>query len=64
MPNFKDQEEWQQMVEDCEARESRLSDWETNFIDSINDQLFKSIGLSRKQSDILNTIWEKATERG
>jgi len=28
-----------QMVADCEARESRLSDWEAEFVDSIRRQL-------------------------
>lgn len=28
-----------QMIEDCEARESKLSEWEHEFIDSIGRQL-------------------------
>ena len=34
-----DRAEQLQMIEDCELRESRLSDWESNFIDSIGRQL-------------------------
>ncbi len=52
------------MVEDCEARESRLSPWEREFIDSIRHQLDQGRTLTIKQADTLDTIWEKATERG
>lgn len=52
------------MVDDCEARESRMSEWECSFIDSIRQQLLKGIRLSEKQVDKLNSIWEQVTERG
>lgn len=52
------------MVEDCEARESRLSDWERQFIDSIKSQLSDGKSLSQKQSDRLDEVWEKATAKG
>lgn len=64
MTKYSDQEEWQQLVDDCEERESRLSDWENKFVDSISDRLFKMISLTEKQSETLNKIWEKATEKG
>lgn len=51
------------MVDDCEARESRMSEWECCFIDSVRQQLLNGQKLSAKQVDKLNSIWERATER-
>ena len=56
--------EHQQMVEDCVARESRLGDWDRNFIDSIDRQLAAGRTLSVKQADKLDEIWQRATARG
>lgn len=53
-----------QLIEDCETREARLSDWEAQFIDSIKRQLEAGRDLSDKQSDLLDSIWTKVTERG
>lgn len=52
------------MIEDCEARESRLSDWERSFIDSIKYQLASGRGLSVKQAETLERIWDSATRKG
>lgn len=57
-------DEWQTMVEDCEKRESRLSDFEHEFIDSIGRQLADGRGLTKKQADLLESVWERATARG
>lgn len=59
-----DRTEQAQLIEDCETRESRLSDWEAQFIDSIKRQLEDGRGLSEKQSDLLDSIWTKCTEQG
>ena len=56
--------EQEQMVEDCEQRESRLSDWERAFIDSIGNQLRDGRTLTAKQAETLDSIWERATARG
>ena len=56
--------EYQEMVNDCQNREALLNDWETNFIDSIEEQLAERGFLSDKQISILERIWEKVTERG
>ena len=53
-----------QMVTDCEARESRLSEWEAGFIDSIRRQLARGRALTERQAETLDRIWNKATERG
>ena len=52
------------LVEDCEARESRLTDWERDFVDSVRRQLEAGRALSKKQADTLDEIWESATARG
>lgn len=50
-----------QMIEDCEARDSKLSEWEQQFIDSIGRQLAEHGGLSQKQRDRLEEIWNRVT---
>lgn len=50
-----------QMIEDCENRESKLSEWEQRFISSISRQLERGRGLSVKQVETLETIWERVT---
>lgn len=57
-------EEWQEMINDCQERESKLTEWEEGFIDSIEEQLDERQSLSPKQVEILERIWEKATQRG
>ena len=52
------------LVEDCEDRQSLLSEWEADFIASIRDQLEEGRRLSPKQEDKLDSIWEKATKGG
>lgn len=54
-------DEHQQMVQDCENRESKLTDWERGFIDSISKQLTEGRRLSEKQAARLDEIWERIT---
>lgn len=56
--------EHEQMVDDCEQREERLSDWDRGFVDSIGKQLRDGRSLTAKQAAALETIWERATARG
>ncbi len=53
-----------QMIEDCEARESRLSELDRGFIDSLSNQIKSGRHPSQKQVDMLNSIWDRATARG
>jgi ribonucleotide reductase beta subunit family protein with ferritin-like domain len=55
-------DEYLTMTEDCEHWESRLSEWERNFIDSIRTRLEEGKSLSLKQTDTLDKIWQKATD--
>ena len=49
------------MVQDCENRESKLTDWERSFIDSIGQQMARGRALSEKQAETLDRIWERVT---
>ena len=54
-------EDHQQMVQDCESRESKLTDWERGFIDSLSHQMANGYPLSEKQAERLDVIWERVT---
>ena len=54
-------DEHEQMVADCEARESKLSDWERTFVDSISAVLAKGRALTGAQAETLDKIWERVT---
>lgn len=56
--------EHQQLVDDIEARESRLSEWERDFVDSIKNRLANGQALSSTQAAKLDEIWECATAKG
>ena len=49
------------MIEDCMNRESKLSDWEAGFIDSLDSQLRGENSLTQKQQEKLEQIWERIT---
>lgn len=53
-----------QQIEDCERRESRLTEWEASFIDSLRSQIEKGRRPSDKQVETLDRLWERATARG
>jgi len=56
-----EKEEAETMIADCRARERKLTSWEADFLDSIEEQMKDKNFLSVKQSDTLNKIWEKCT---
>lgn len=45
------------MIEDCIKRESKLSEWEQGFIQSISEQDF----ITDKQLEKLESIWDRVT---
>ena len=49
------------MLEDSEKRESKLTEWEATFIDSLSSQYIKRGSLSEKQCDIPEKIWDRVT---
>jgi len=58
------QSEYLQQITDCEKRESRLSDWECGFIQSLREQIEKDKAPTAKQIERLDIIWNRATARG
>lgn len=52
------------MLEDCEQRSERLSDWEAGFVDSLQRQIADGRRPTPKQVETLDNIWERATKRG
>jgi hypothetical protein len=52
-------ESLQHMIEQCHDYSDRLSVWETQFIESIDDQLRQHGKLSDKQKEILEKIYLK-----
>lgn len=56
--------ECQEMIEDCSDRNQQLSDWEANFLSSIDERLEEKSYLSDKQISILTRIWDRVTSRG
>lgn len=56
--------EQEQMIDDIEDRESRLNDWEREFISSIKSRLDDDMNLTTRQEEILERIWHKVTQRG
>jgi len=56
-----DLEEVQQMIADCHERQSKLTDWEIGFIDSLEVRIGKGFGCSDKQYERLSEAWERVT---
>lgn len=49
----------EQLIEDIMNRESKLTEWELNFISSLSEQLHK--GLTERQKEKLDKIWVRVT---
>lgn len=54
-------DDWLTMCEDCERRESKLTDWERGFTASVKEQLEGGRGLTERQVEKLDAIWERIT---
>lgn len=57
-------DEYLTLLEDCEKREGRLSDWERGFVDSLRRQIEGGRRPTKPQLEMLDEVWEKATARG
>jgi hypothetical protein len=53
--------DYDQLISDCEKRESKMSDWEREFIDSVATRLRRGDSLTIRQCQIIEQIWEKIT---
>ena len=58
------QDEYVTLLDDCERREERLSDWERGFVDSLRRQIEQVRRPTPKQIEALDRAWERATARG
>jgi hypothetical protein len=54
-------DEAEQMVTDCENRESKLTEWEIGFVDSLRRRLDNGMGLTERQQEVLDRVWERVT---
>lgn len=54
-------DEYLKMIDDCEKRESGLSEWDCDFLESIRTRLEQNKPLTPKQTETLDKIWERAT---
>ena len=59
-----DEDEALEMIADCEDRESQLTEWEADFLESISDYIDNGNRLSEKQIEALTSIWGRVTKRG
>lgn len=57
-------DEYITLLDDCEAREERLTDWERGFVDSLRRQLEEGRRPTTKQIETLDSVWERATAKG
>lgn len=53
-----------EQIEDCENRQSKMTDWEVGFISSIRSQIEDGKRPTPKQIETLDNIWEKITSKG
>ena len=51
-------EEHETMIEDCEKRSEKLTDWECDFIDSLSR---RDRELTTKRAETLEQIWDRVT---
>lgn len=49
-----------QMLDDCEKRSEKLTDWELGFVDDVQKQI-ETRPLSLRQLETLERIWERVT---
>ena len=57
-------DEYLTMLEDCEKRSDRLTDWECGFVDSLQRQIAQGRWPTPKQVETLDTVWARSTARG
>lgn len=55
------QDEIAAMLADIEARESKLSDWERQFVDDVSTKVGRGYSLTQKQDEKLSAIWDRVT---
>lgn len=56
-------EDFQAMLIDCERRIQKLEDWEAAFVKSIRSELNQGVNPNQRQKQIIDKLWDKATEK-
>lgn len=54
--------EYADMLDDCMKRESRMTEWEQSFCDSLSMQISAGRIPTARQIETLDRIWEKVTK--
>ncbi len=54
-------DEYVTMLEDCEKRSERLTEWECGFVESLQRQIANGHQPSAKQIEKLDSIWDRVT---
>lgn len=57
-------DEYRTLINDCRKRDTKISSWEADFLDSISERLDDNRPLTAKQVETLDNIWNKATRNG
>ncbi len=52
---------YEQLLDECEEHDSRLSDWEREFLDSLRGYVHRDDYLTGSQIATLEQIWERVT---
>lgn len=53
--------EHEDMVNDCLARDAKLTEWEQAFVRSLHERLEQGRDLTDRQAELLDGIWERVT---
>jgi len=54
-------DEYAQMLDDCIKRESKLTEWERGFVDSLDKRIGSGKAPTPKQCATLDEIWDRVT---
>lgn len=55
--------EYTTVIHDCDGEKSKLSDWDKNFLKSLNSQIDGGRTPTQKQIQKLDEIWERAEQQ-
>lgn len=56
-----ERDEIETYIKDCENRESKLTEWEHGFIQSMRERVDNGHGLTDAMNEKLEQIWERVT---
>lgn len=50
-------------LEDCEAEEARMNEWESQFVEDLQESILAGKKPNPKQKEILNELWCRVAEK-